>query len=164
MPNSKKPVYSNLELLRAMMDPACKPKSQFFLEAEEHARKVVELLEIRDNYTWEWSAGAKYLFSELIRAYGLDAFWQELVMDMAKSKRGRKSEAIKADWIRMMKSRGMTAKQITEQLTSAGHAISVSGVEAYLKTRRKRSPEEQVGIAIKKAQPRRGKSPGNSSR
>ena len=41
------------------------------LELAKEAKKFRKLMEIRKGYKWEWNAGAKYLYSELIRAYGL---------------------------------------------------------------------------------------------
>lgn len=152
MPKSKEPVYSNLALLHALMDPTYKPKPMTAQEMEilEEARKFRKLHEIRRGYKGEWNAGAKYFYSELIRAYGLDNEWREHLMELAKPKPGRRHEVVKADWIRLMKGKGMTAKQIAEQLTREGEAISVEGVEAYSKRRRKRSIGEQVRTSMKR--------------
>jgi Ni,Fe-hydrogenase III large subunit len=45
-------------------------------------RKIRKLSQIRWGYKGKWNAGAKYFFSELIRAYGLDAVAREFLMDL----------------------------------------------------------------------------------
>lgn len=153
MPSSKEPRYSNLELLRACGDPTYKPQPMTAreLETSEEARKFLKLYEIRRAYKWEWNAGAKYLYSELIRAYGLDSERQEMLMKMAKPTPGRKHGVDKAIRIAQLKRQGMTAKQIAELLKREGHAISVEGVESYLKRRREPSLEEQARAAVEHA-------------
>jgi hypothetical protein len=151
MPISKEPRYSNLELLLAYIDPTYKPKPMTAreLEVAEEMKKVRKLMEIRQGYKWEWNAGAKYFYSELVRAYGLDDEWRESLMELAKPTPGRKYSAEKAVRIALLKQQGMTAKQIAEQLECEGDAISVAGVESYSKRRRKRSVAETVRGAMK---------------
>lgn len=152
MPSSKEPVFSNLELLLASCDPTYKPKPMTAqdLEQAQQIEKVRKLMEIRNCYKWDWNAGAKYLYSELIRAYGLDVEWRENLMEMAKPTRGRKHSADKAIRIALLKRQGMTAKQIAERFEREGDQISVEGVESYSKRRRARSAAEQVRNAIKR--------------
>jgi hypothetical protein len=151
MPISKEPRYLNFELLRACLDPTYKPKPMTAsdLESAEEMKKVRKLMEIRRGYKWEWTAGAKYLYSELIRAYGVGGGWLDLLMDIAKPTPGRKHSAEKAVRIALLKQQGMTAKQIAEKLDCEGAAISVAGVESYSKRRRKRSIAETVRAAMK---------------
>lgn len=117
MPNSTKSNYSNLLSLRGMMAPVYQPVKRVDLEAEEYANKVVELLEIRDNYKWKWNAGAKYLFSHLIRAYGLDAD-SELVMNLANvaSRPGRPKKDELAHVAVMLKQAGLSYALVAKQL------------------------------------------------
>ncbi len=135
----------------ACVDPTYKPKPMTMQELEiaEQARKFRELLDIRRCYKWEWNAGAKYLYSELIRAYGLDSEWRELLVEMAKPTPGRKYSVEKAVRIALLRQQGMTAKKIAELLGREGDAISVEGVESYSKRRRKRSIGETVRAAMK---------------
>jgi len=85
-------------------------------------------------------------------------------MELAKPTPGRKHSVDKAIAIALLKRQRMTAKQIAKQLQCEGDAISVEGVESYSKRRRERSVAETVRIAMKSAQLRRGKSPGDCSR
>lgn len=153
MPDSKKPTYSNFELLAHIGDPACKPQPQTAQEQEtaEQAKKIKELYEIRRRYKWQWNAGARYLYAELIRAYGLDGEWQESLMKMAEPTPGRKHEVGTAVRIALLKRQGMTAKQIADQLCCEHKWITVRGVEAYLKRRRKPSGEEEAREAVQRA-------------
>ncbi|MHB1674254.1 MAG: hypothetical protein ACYCSP_08395 [Acidobacteriaceae bacterium] len=164
MSKSKEPVYSNLELLLALTDPAYKPKipttrelelSEELRRNEEELRrneelltKIYHLLRIRRRYTGEWNAGAEYLYSELMRAYGLDDGWREDLIELARLKHGRKHDVGKAVRITLLRQSGMTASQIAEQLGREGHAISIRGVESYLKRRRKRPIEEEVLLTL----------------
>jgi hypothetical protein len=148
MPNSKEPVYSNLELFRAALDPAYKPKAMTaseLMEAEE-VRKFRMLWEIRCRYKWEWNAGAKYLFSEVIRAYGLEGEWRDRLIEWSKAKPGRKHAVLTALRVAELKQEGKSAKQIAEQL-----GISTEAVESYSKRRREPSVEEQARAAVKRA-------------
>ncbi|MGD0293678.1 MAG: hypothetical protein ABSB30_07465 [Terracidiphilus sp.] len=151
MHNSKEPIYSNLELLQAYADPTYKPKPMTAreLETAEDVRKFRKLAEIRRGYEGEWNAGAKYFYSELIRAYNLDGEWPELLMEIARPTPGRKYSVEKAVQIARLKRQGMTAKQIAKQLVCEGDAISVEGVESYSKRRRKRSVVETIRAAMK---------------
>jgi hypothetical protein len=151
MPKSKEPVYSNFELLRACVDPTYKPKLMTVRELEiaEQGRKFRKLHEIRQGYKGEWNAGARYFYSELIRAFGLDDKWREGLMELAKPTPGRKHSVEKALRIALLKRQKMTAKQIAEKLECDGDAISVEGVESYSKRRRKRSVAETVRAAMK---------------
>ncbi len=94
---------------------------------------------------------AKYIYSELIRAYGLDGEWRELLIEMAKPTPGRKYSVEKAVRIALLRRQGMTAKKIAEHLGREGDAISVEGVESYLKRRRKPSGEEEAREAVQRA-------------
>jgi hypothetical protein len=118
-------------------------------EVHDEARKFRKLHEIRRGYKGEWNAGARYFYSELIRAYGLDDEWRESLMELAKPTPGRKHDVGKAVRIALFKRQGMTAKQIAEQLKCEGYAIGVEGVESYSKRRRKRSVPETVRTATK---------------
>ncbi len=151
MPASKEPVYSNLVLLSALLDPIYKPKPMTARELEfaEQARKFRRLLEIRRGYKGEWNTGAKYFYSELIRSYGLDDEWRESLMESATPTPGRKHDVEKAVRIALLKRQGMTAKQIAKQLEREGDPISIEGVESYSKRRRKRSVAETVRAANK---------------
>ena len=151
MPISKELHYSNFELLRVCFDPTYKPKPMTAreLDASEETRIFRKLTEIRRGYKGEWNAGVKYFYSELIRAYGLDGEWRELLMELAKPTPGRKHSVEKALRIALLKRQGMTAKQIAEQLEYEGDAISVAGVESYSKRRRKRSAAETIRVAMK---------------
>jgi hypothetical protein len=166
MPARKEPVYSNLGLLLALLDPTYRPKplTARELETAKGGKKFRKLMEIRQGYKWEWNAGAKYFYSELIRAYGLDGEWRELLMEMAKPTPGRKHSVEKSLRIALLKQQGMTAKQIGEQLEREHDQISIEGVESYLKRRRKRSVAETVRAAMNNARLRRGESPGDCSR
>ena len=161
MPNDKERIPWKLERLLHLNDPTFKssrPDARDLAEDEEWS-KVDHLVEIRRGYKWEWNAGAKYLFEELIRAYGLDAERRELLIEISKSKPGRKHAVNTALRIAEMKQERKTAKEIAKEL-----GISVEGVESYSKRRRKPSTEEQVRKALKRAMARRVKSPGDSSR
>ena len=154
-----------LERLAHASDPAYKsdrPDARDLAEDEE-ARKFRELMKIRDNYKWEWNAGARYLYAELIRAYGLEGDRRESLLEMAKSKPGRKHEVDMAVKIASLKQQGMTAIQIKNQLECEGRQVSLQTVESYSKRRREPSAEEWARIAVERAF-RRGKSPGDSSR
>jgi len=147
----KEPVYSNLELLAGLSDPTYKPKpmTERDLAGVEQARKARKLIEIRQGFKWEWNAGAKYFYAELIRAYGLDGDWPELLMEIAKPTPGRPHSVERAVRIALLRRQGMTAKQTAEQLGCEGDPISIEGVEFYSKRRRKRSPAETVRAAMK---------------
>ena len=149
MPTSKKPQYSNLELLYAIGDPTYKPKTARELKTLEDVREFRKLDEIRRGYKGEWNAGARYFYSELIRAYGLDDTWRETLLELAKPTPGRKKSVKRSVQIVLLKKQGMTAKQIAKQLELVGDPISVEGVESYSKRRRKRSLAEIVRAAIK---------------
>lgn len=151
MPRSKELVYSNLELLSSLLDPTYKPKPMTAqeLEGTEDIEKFRKLFEIRQSYKGEWNPGAKYFYSELIRAYGLDGEWRKLLMEMAMPTPGRKYSAEKAIRIALWKQQGMTAKQIAKQLEREGDAMSVEGVESYSKNRRKRSVAETIRVGMK---------------
>jgi len=169
MPKSKEPVYSSPESYTALLDLAYKPMTAREREMLEEARKFRKLAEIRRGYKGEWDAGARYFYSELIRAYGLGGEWLELLMEIAKPTPGRKHSVAKAVRIALLKRQGMTAKQIAEQLDREGDGISIEGVESYSKRRRKRSVAEVLKAAMKapsdeSAQLRRGKSLGEFSR
>lgn len=143
MPSSNESAYSNLAHL------AHRPMTARDLEIAEDARKFRKLAEIRRGYKGEWNAGARYFYSELIRAYGLDDEWREHLMELAKPTPGRKHSVEKAIQIALMKRQGMTAKQIAEKLECKGDAISVEGVESYSKRRRKRSLGEVLRARMK---------------
>jgi len=164
MPKSKEPVNSNPGSYAALLGLAYKPMTARELEMAEEARKFRKLDEIRRGYKGEWNEGPKYFYSELIQAYGLGGEWPELLMEIAKPTPGRKHSVAKAVRIALLKRQGMTAKQIAEQLEREGKKISIEGVESYSKRRRKRSIAETVRTAMKSAQLRRGKSPGDCSR
>jgi hypothetical protein len=151
MHKDKEPVYSNLELLQACVDPTYKPRPMTAqeLETAEEVMRFRKLAEIRRGYEGEWNAGAKYFYSELILAYDLDGEWPELLMEIAKPTPGRKYSVEKAVQIARLKRQGMTAKQIAKQLVCEGDAISVEGVESYSKRRRRRSVAETVRAAMK---------------
>jgi hypothetical protein len=155
MSSSKEPRYRNLELLLACVDPTYKLKPMTVRELEmaekmhKEMEKVHKLMEIRRGFRWEWNAGAKYLYLELIRAYGLDGTWPESLMEIAKPTPGRKYSAEKAVRIALLKRQGMTAREIAEHLECEGDAISVAGVESYSKRRRRRSVAETVRAAMK---------------
>ncbi|HEY2467840.1 MAG TPA: hypothetical protein VGI45_08360 [Terracidiphilus sp.] len=116
------------------------------LEEDEQVERFKILLKIRDGYKWEWNAGAKYLFAELIRAYGLNSQWREILLEMAKPKPGRKPEVDTALNIAKLRQEGMTAKQISAQLK-----IEIAAVESYFKRRRKPSIEERARAAVDRA-------------
>jgi hypothetical protein len=143
MPSSNESAYSSLLRL------AHKPMTARELEFAEQQKKFRKLHEIRLGYKGEWNAGARYFYSELIRASGLDDEWRELLMDLAKPTPGRKRAVGKAVQIALLKRQGMTAKQIAELLDREGNGISVEGVESYSKRRRKRSVAEVVRSATK---------------
>lgn len=147
--NDKPYRLSNLEQLLGRPIHTSEPTEQEAQQLEK-AEKFSELLQIRRSYKWEWNAGAKFLFSELIRTYGLDGEWREKLMELSKAKPGRKRDAETAVQIALLHLRGMTAKQISEHLGSNGKKISVEGVESYLKSRRKRSLEERVKFTLRK--------------
>ena len=151
MPNSKKPQYTNFELLHGISDPTYQPKpmTAHELEMAEQVRKFRKILEIRRGYKGEWNAGAKYFYSELIRAYGLDDEWFEDLIEFAKPTHGRKRSVETATRIAVLRRQGMTAKQIAEQFEREGNAISIAGVESYSKRRRKRSVAETIRAAMK---------------
>jgi DNA-binding NarL/FixJ family response regulator len=143
MPSSNESAYLNLALL------AYRPKTARELEFSEEVKKFRKLAEIRRGYKGEWNSGARYFYSELIRAYGLDDEWRESLMELAKPTPGRKHSVKKAVQIALLKRQGMTAKQIAEKLECNGDAISIEGVESYSKRRRKRSVAETVRAAMK---------------
>jgi hypothetical protein len=87
-----------------------------------------------------------------------------MLIELAKSKPGRRHEVDTALRISELKREGKTAKQIAKQFEREGHPISVEGVESYLKRRREPSVEELARAAVKRAMARRGKSSGDSSR
>jgi hypothetical protein len=151
MPISKEPVYSNLDLLRACFDPTYKPKpmTAHELEIAEQVKKFRKLMEIRRGYKGEWNAGARYFYSELVRACGLDGEWRELLMQIAKPTPGRKHSAEKALRVALLRGQRMTAKQIAEQLEREGDPTSIEGVESYSKRRRERSIAEKVRTRTK---------------
>jgi len=141
MPSSNESAYSNLLRL------AHEPRTARERKTLKDARKFGKLAEIRGGYKGEWNAGARYFFSELIRAYGLDDGWRESLMEWARPTPGRKPSAENAVRIALLKRQGMTAKQIAEQLDREGNGISVEGVESYSKRRRKRSVAETLRAA-----------------
>jgi hypothetical protein len=143
MPSSNESAYSNLVRL------AHEPMTARELEIAEEVKKFRKLAEIRRGYKGEWNAGAKYFYSELIRAYDLDGEWPELLMEIAKPTPGRKNSVEKAVKIAWLKRQGMTAKQIAKQLVCEGDAISIEGVESYSKRRRKRSLGEVLRARMK---------------
>lgn len=151
MPNSKEPVYSNLTLLRSLMDPTYKPVPMTAHELESAKKMKIfrKLHEIRRGYKGEWNAGAKYFYSELIQAFGLDGEWRETLMELAKPMPGRRHSVEKALRIFLLKRLGLTAKQIAEQLEREGEVISIEGVESYSKRRRKPSMAEEVRARMK---------------
>jgi hypothetical protein len=145
MPSSNESAYSNLVRL------AHRPMTAPELKILEDARKFRKLAEIRSGYKGEWNAGARYFYSELIRAYGLDDEWRDGLMKLAKPTPGRKRAVEKAVQIALLKRQGMTAKQIKEQLERElpDERISVEGVESYSKRRRKRSLGEVLRARMK---------------
>jgi hypothetical protein len=152
MPKTNDSVYSNLVLLRALMEPTYEPKPLTASELEilEQARKFRKLQEIQRGYTGKWNAGARYFYTQLIRAYGLDDEWKESLMELAKPTPGRRHDVEKAVRIALLKRQGLTAKQIAEQLGRDGNAISIAGVESYSKRRRKPSVAETVKARAKR--------------
>jgi hypothetical protein len=161
MPDFKGPVYSNFELLRACCDPTYSPKpmTEREIEESEEADKFFKLLKIRNDFKWEWNAGAKYLYEELIKAYGIDGERRDWLIEEARPKPGRKPAVDTALRVKELRQEEKTAKQIAKEL-----GISVEAVESYSKRRREPSPEEQARAAVKRAFRRRGKLPGDSSR
>lgn len=149
MPKSKEPINSNLGAYAALLNLAYRPMTACELEMAEEVRTFRKLAEIRRGYKGEWNAGARYFYSELIRSYGLDDEWRELLMELAKRKPGRRRSVDKAVKIDLLKRQGLTAKQIAEQLQRECDEISVEGVESYSKARRKRSVAEVVRAAMK---------------
>lgn len=145
MPSSNESAYSDLLRL------AHKPMTACELEFAEQEKKFRELHEIRRGYKGEWNAGARYFYSELIRASGLDDEWRRMLLKLAKPTPGRKRAVEKAVRIDLLKRQGATAKQIAEQLARElpSERISVEGVESYSKRRRKRSIAETVRAAMK---------------
>ena len=94
MPNDNERIPWRLERLLHPGDPTYKsnrpdPRD---LAGSEKAGKLRQLVEIREGYKWEWNAGARYLYAELIRAYGLDGEWREMLLKLAKPKAGRRPE------------------------------------------------------------------------
>ena len=152
MTNNNEPVYSNLELLYSLLEPTYRPKpiTARQTESAKQAGKLRKLYQIRCGYKGEWNAETKYFFSELIRAYGLDAEHEEWLMEFAKPTPGRKHSVERAIRIALLKRQGMTAKAIAEQLKREGDAISIEGVESYSKRRRKRSVEENVRTIMRR--------------
>ena len=146
MPKSKEPVNSNAGSYAALLGLAYRPKTARELEFAEEEKKFRKLAEIRRGYKGEWNAGARYFYSELIRAYGLDDDWRELLMELATPKPGRKRAVEKAARILLLKRQRMSAKQIADQLKCElpDERISIEGVESYSKRRRKRSVAELV--------------------
>ncbi len=143
MPSNNESAYSNLVRL------AHQPLTASEMKTLEDARKFRKLAEIRRGYKGEWNAGARYFYSELIQAYGLDDEWHESLMESAKPKPGRKHSVEKALRIALLKRQGLTAKQIAEQLQRESDEISVEGVESYSKRRRKRSLGEVLRARMK---------------
>jgi hypothetical protein len=161
MPNFKGPVYSKLELLRACCDPTYKPKpmTEREIEESEEAGRFFKLQKIRRDFKWEWNAGAKYLYEELIKAYGIDGERRDWLIKDAKPRPGRKPAVDTALRVKELRQEQKTAKQIAKEL-----GISVEAVESYSKRRREPSPEELARAAVNRAFRRRGKLPGDSSR
>jgi hypothetical protein len=119
------------------------------LKTLEEMKKYQKLDGIRRGYKGEWNAGARFFYSELIRASGLDDDWRESLMELAKPKPGRKHAVEKALRILVLRRQEKTAKQIAEQFEREGDAISVAGVESYSKRRRKRSLGEVLRARVK---------------
>jgi len=137
-----------LERLQHLNDPNFKsnrPDAQDLAE-DEKAEKFKQLMKIRKAYKWEWNAGARYLYAELIRAYGLNGERGEMLLELAKPKAGRKPEVDTALKIASLRQEGKTAKMIADQL-----GMGLATVESYLKRRRSPSPEEQARAAVQRA-------------
>ena len=101
------------------------------------APKIQQLLLIRKQYKWPWSAGAEYLYREIIRAHGLQHHEHEL-LQLARPTPGRKKNLYLQYVITLLRKHGATANQIKEALERHGVSLSTEGVESYFKTRRKR--------------------------
>lgn len=99
-------------------------------------QRVVQVIGIRQKYKWSWSAGAEYLYRELIRALQLEHHEDELVA-LARSKPGRKQNWFLYARINELKKAGNTVRQIQSCLAADGENLSIEAIEAYLKTRRK---------------------------
>lgn len=156
MTNDNERIPWRLELFLHRGDPnyqSNRPDARDLAE-DEKAGKFHKLVKIREGYKWEWNAGAKYLYAELIRAYGLDSESCEILLKLAKPKVGRKPEVETALNIARMKQQGMTAKMISKQL-----GMEVASVESYLKRRREPSIEERARTAVERAF-RKSKRPG----
>lgn len=120
MPNSKEPDYSNLEMLFSLLDPTYKLGT---IKAREEKRKFRELDRIRRGYKGPWNAAAKYFYSELIRAYGLDADCQDFLMDvaqisieLAKIPRGRPRKDDLARLVAELREKGSSYARIANRL------------------------------------------------
>jgi len=104
--------------------------------------KIAHVLRIRRNYkpSWGWGAGAKYLYRELIRAWGLQEY-ETALMHVAKPKPGPKRDEGLARLISILKKdHGLTVPEITKflgtDLKPPTHR-SEEAVSSYLKSRRR---------------------------
>jgi hypothetical protein len=91
---------------------------------------------VRNNYKWPWSKGAEYLYRELLRTLELE-HGEAKLLELAKSKSGRKKKYELAARIHGLRAEGRTVREIREILSKEGTHLSLEGVEAYFKTRRR---------------------------
>jgi hypothetical protein len=94
-------------------------------------------IEYRRNPKWKWGAAAEFLYRELIYFLELGAH-EELLLDLAKSRPGRKEESELAERIWKLSADGKSTREIQQQLGREGHALSIEAIEAYRKGRRQR--------------------------
>ena len=94
---------------------------------------------VRNKYTekWKWGAGPEYLYRKLIRGLGLYGL-EDALIQLAKSKRGRKEERDFAARIWSLKAEGKTVPQIMAIFASEGQHCTDEKIKSYLKTRRKK--------------------------
>jgi hypothetical protein len=95
---------------------------------------------VRRRFRWQWGAGAKYLYRELIHALGLQAY-EQVLLRLAKPKVGRREEGELAARIYNLRAEGKTVREMIAIFEAQGQFYSKEKVESYLKTRRrKRKP------------------------
>ncbi|HEV2491585.1 MAG TPA: hypothetical protein VG204_00780 [Terriglobia bacterium] len=104
----------------------------------DETSRIKRALMVRYRFKWPWGAGAQYLYRELICALGLEDS-QDVLMDLARSKPGRKERGELFLRILGLRKQGKRVSQIQAELERDGIHLSKEGVESYLKTRRRKT-------------------------
>jgi hypothetical protein len=113
------------------------PIASGMLQRLSQVDRIGEALRIRGECAGRWDATHEYLYRCLIRALDLWDY-EDMLLQMAKPKRGRKAENDLAESIWALHEKGKTASEIETLLATCGKNMSIEAIESYLKTRRKK--------------------------